>query len=214
MNLSKYENIIWDWNGTLLSDVDYCVGCMNQLLKERELPAITKKKYKEVFTFPVEEYYVKLGFDFSKESFDIVGHKFMDLYFENLSDCQLYPQVNKILKLLEQQEKNQFIVSAMEHQSLMEVLQEKNILKHFNGVYGIDNHLAAGKLDRAKQMISEHHVNLDKTVLIGDSIHDKEVADALGCNVILIANGHQSKNRLKKESKIVLDNLYELMSIV
>lgn len=214
MNLSKYKNIIWDWNGTLLNDVDYCIGCMNQLLKERNLPLLSKVKYQEVFTFPVKDYYLKLGFDFNKESFDIVGHKFMDYYFENLSDCQLFPEVNKILNHFQQQNKQQFIVSAMEHHSLIELLSKMEIDQYFEGVYGINNHLAAGKLDRAKQMISEHHVNLDKTVLIGDTIHDKEVAEALGCDVILIANGHQSMNRLKNEANLVFDNLKELLNIV
>ncbi len=29
--------IIWDWNGTLLNEVQMCVNCMNELLGKRNL---------------------------------------------------------------------------------------------------------------------------------------------------------------------------------
>ena len=43
---------------------------MNKILKKRNLPRIDLKKYREIFDFPVTEYYSKLGFDFSEESFE------------------------------------------------------------------------------------------------------------------------------------------------
>jgi phosphoglycolate phosphatase len=36
--------IIWDWNGTLLDDVDYNVNVVNIMLKRRGLRIITKEK--------------------------------------------------------------------------------------------------------------------------------------------------------------------------
>ena len=61
--------IIWDWNGTLLSDVDACVKAMNIMLDKRKMGSIDIEFYKEKFTFPVKDYYVALGFDFNKESY-------------------------------------------------------------------------------------------------------------------------------------------------
>ena len=42
----KYENIIWDWNGTLLDDADYCVICMNKVLSKRKIPQIDINEYR------------------------------------------------------------------------------------------------------------------------------------------------------------------------
>ena len=60
MNFDKYDTIIWDWNGTLLNDVDMCINCMNQLLQPRNIALLDHKKYQEVFTFPVQDYYEKM----------------------------------------------------------------------------------------------------------------------------------------------------------
>ena len=46
----KFESIIWDWNGTLLDDVDIAVAIINQLLCQRGLKPIAYEHYLEVFT--------------------------------------------------------------------------------------------------------------------------------------------------------------------
>jgi len=63
----KYSHIIWDWNGTLLNDVEWCIKVMNQLLVQRSLPPISDvSAYYEVFCFPIIKYYKNLKFDFEK----------------------------------------------------------------------------------------------------------------------------------------------------
>jgi phosphoglycolate phosphatase len=37
------------------------------MLRKRNLPLLSLKKYKEVFTFPVRDYYEKIGYNFTKE---------------------------------------------------------------------------------------------------------------------------------------------------
>jgi phosphoglycolate phosphatase len=64
-----FSSIIWDWNGTLLNDIDFCVKTINNLLIKRGLPKLSNGNYREVFSFPVKDYYRKIGFDFSKEDF-------------------------------------------------------------------------------------------------------------------------------------------------
>ncbi len=211
LNLNKYTHIIWDWNGTLLNDVAYCVGCMNRLLLDFQLPELSTTKYQEVFTFPVKDYYENIGFDFQKESFPILGHRFMDYYSESINNCELQPKAAEVLQLFQKAGKQQFILSAMEHHSLRAMLKNMEIDRYFHAAYGIDNLLAAGKLDRAKVMLQEHHIDLSKTLLIGDTLHDKEVADQIGCEVLFVANGHQSRQRLEQNGVFVIEDLKALL---
>ena len=53
---------VWDWNGTLLDDVQVCVDTMNAMLEKRGLPLLDTARYREIFTFPVQEYYRAAGF--------------------------------------------------------------------------------------------------------------------------------------------------------
>ncbi|NPD45697.1 MULTISPECIES: HAD family hydrolase [unclassified Lentimicrobium] len=211
MKFNRYNTVIWDWNGTLLNDVDMCIKCMNQLLRSRNIPLLTKKRYQEVFTFPVQDYYEKIGINFSKDPFNIIGHDFMDLYFEELPDCELHVDAIPALMHFQRQGKRQYILSAMEHQALVKAMKDYKIGHFFEAVYGIDNHLAAGKIDRGIQMMREYQISTKETIMFGDTLHDKEVADKLNLDIVLIANGHQDFNRLKKSKMEVYTDLNSIL---
>jgi phosphoglycolate phosphatase len=211
MDFKHFNTIIWDWNGTLLNDVGICIEAMNELLTAGNLPILTIDKYREVFTFPVQDYYSEIGIDFSRESFEIIGHDFMDLYFEKLPGCKLHSGVKEVLKVFRSAGIHQFILSAMEQNALEKSLFDFGIRDYFLGVYGIDNHLAAGKTDRAHQLIAHHKLNPTTTLMIGDTLHDLEVAKELNFDVLLIASGHQSTQRLTEKTPNVKNQLLDLI---
>ena len=73
------ELILWDWNGTLLDDVDLCVDALNRLLAGFGYPQrYDHERYRAIFGFPIEEYYVRAGFDFTKHSFAELAEKYME----------------------------------------------------------------------------------------------------------------------------------------
>jgi len=79
----------------------------------------------------------------------------------------------------------------------------------------LDNHRAESKIGRGMELIKKNKINTKETVLIGDTIHDLEVAIEIGVDCILIANGHQSKKRLEAKTLgnlRILDKIEELIS--
>lgn len=193
---TKYTNIIWDFNGTLLNDVDESIATMNELLSRRKLPTLTKKRYQEVFDFPVYDYYKTLGFDFSKEDWAEVGTEYMDAYHQKEQDFTLFPDVENILCSLQSLGVKHYILSAMKQESILNLLKRFNIEHYFDGVYGLDNHYADGKIERGRQLLQIENIRADNSLMIGDTCHDADVAQSIGIKSVLISNGHHSYERL------------------
>ena len=206
------NSIIWDWNGTLLNDIDYCVNTMNQLLRERELPLLDTRKYRDVFAFPVKDYYKTIGFDFTKEDFSIPAHQYIELYNQHFDQCVLQESAVEVLRFFREKGVRQFVLSAMEHELLEKTLNQKGILHFFEGVAGLTDHYAVSKIDQGKMLLKAFGIEPGKTCLIGDTIHDFEVAEAIGVSAILIADGHQSPGRLHETGAKVIANLQQLIS--
>jgi phosphoglycolate phosphatase len=204
------KTIIWDFNGTLLDDMQVCIDCMNTMLKDRNLPAIDLKWYRDIFNFPVRDYYLSLGFDFDKEPFEIPAHQFIDLYRINLHKAPLQPGAREILDFFRHNQFQQVVLSAMEQEFLVETLVSKGILEYFEVVAGIKNHLGDGKLEMAKKLVERLGKKPGELVLIGDTVHDYEVAEGSGIRCILIAEGHQSYERLKDLNCLVLKEMKSL----
>ena len=54
--------IFWDWNGTLMDDLDFTHGCLNWMLETHGYPQrYDLAAYREIFGFPIEEYYIRAG---------------------------------------------------------------------------------------------------------------------------------------------------------
>jgi phosphoglycolate phosphatase len=206
------NSVIWDWNGTLLNDIDLCISSINILLNDRKIPQINKETYKEVFSFPVKEYYKSIGFDFEKEDFSIPAHQFIDLYTRNFDSCPLQNSAIEVLSFLREKGLRQFVLSAMEHDMLEKTLKMKGITHFFEGIAGLKDHYAVSKIEQGKQLINDFKIDIEKTWLIGDTIHDFEVATVLGIKCILIADGHQSVQRLMQTGGRVIGGIQELIA--
>lgn len=207
------KSILWDWNGTLLNDLDFCISTINILLKRRNLPTLNHNSYKEVFSFPVKDYYKEIGFDFEKEDFAIPAKEFIDLYNSQVENCALHNSALEVLTHFQKKGNRQFVLSAMKQNMLEKTLKHNNIFHLFEGVAGLNDHYAVSKIERGEQLISEFKIEKEETWIIGDTIHDFEVAEKLGIKCILIADGHQSETRLNKTTALTLQELNQLLQI-
>ena len=211
IDIENYSHIIWDWNGTLLNDVELCANIMNELLTMEFLPEISVEKYRNIFKFPVEEYYISAGHTFKNNSFEILGKEFMIKYETGKSQCSLSPGAIELLQEFSQRNIHQHILSAYEQNSLNKIVDQFRIKKHFKQIIGLDNIYADGKMKLAEKLIKIINNNGEdqKVLMIGDTLHDLDVALHINADCILVANGHQSKVRLEEGGAFVFDDLVE-----
>ena len=206
--------IIWDFNGTLLDDTIFCVDSMNKVLNKRGLPSLTLQKYREIFGFPVKEYYEKAGFDLKQFSFHELSDEFIKLYYEGVQKkTKLHKSAQEVLAHFQAQGIKQVILSAMEHKGLVAVTKYFNIYDYFESVWGIDDHHAGGKIQIAKNHMDE--IKAQNLFYVGDTDHDVEIANLLNAKLILHCNGSQSEKRLSifKHASLV-DDLKSILDII
>lgn len=209
--VENYKHIIWDWNGTIFNDVNMGIDIINQLLIPRGLKTLTVDVYKKVFTIPVKDYYANLGFDFSKEPFEIVGKYWMDEYERRKFECGLYNGVEKLMNKIQNLGIGQSILSAYSQHTLEEMVDHFNLRKYFTHIVGLDNIYAASKMHLGKDLMKRLGNGKGETLVIGDTLHDFEVASEIGADCVLVANGHQDKNRLLDATKNVIDTIEDLL---
>lgn len=209
-----YDTIIWDWNGTLLDDLDLSIKAVNVLLKERNLPILTLNRYKDIFGFPVINYYEKAGFDFSKEPFEIPARQYVKLYASGESDLKLFPDVVDTLSFFKDNNYRQIVLSAMKEDNLRKMISNAGISHFFDGIFGIKDNYAREKVSIGKQVVENLNLNPEKCLMIGDTLHDAEVAEQCGFDCILFSGGHVAKQRLETTGFKIIDQHKTLTSII
>lgn len=205
--------IIWDWNGTLLNDLDLSLDSVNVLLEERKLPRLTTDRYKDIFGFPVINYYVEAGFDFSKEPFEVPAKEYVKLYANGIDSLELSHNALDTLNFFRDNGFKQIVLSAMKDDNLKMMIKNAGISHFFDGIFGIKDNYAREKVSLGKQVIDDLNINPTECLMIGDTLHDAEVAEQCGFDCILYSGGHVSRQRLETKGFKIIDNLKELTEL-
>lgn len=211
MDIKQYKHILWDWNGTLFNDVELCHALINELLKDHFLPEITLKEYRDIFTFPVKDYYAKAGLDLSILSFEELGKQWMQQYELRKITSSLFPFTGCVLEKIKGLNIEQSILSAYSESSLNLIVRHYGIYEYFTHIVGLDHIYATSKLDLGKELMKKIENGTGSVLMIGDTVHDFEVATEIGADCVLIADGHQCKEKLIRCGVEVYDSMEQFL---
>ena len=203
--------VFWDWNGTLLDDMQVCLDVMDRILARRGLKPIgVLERYRDIFTFPVKDYYALAGLDLDGEDFLDLAEEYMSDYRAHEKDCPLMPGARETLVALNAMGIRQILASASRQDDLERQVHAHGLDGAFSAVLGMSDDLGGGKAGLAAGYMRWVGIAPEDALFVGDTVHDFEVAQSIGCRCVLIAGGHQSVDRLKATGAAVLDSIAEL----
>jgi phosphoglycolate phosphatase len=198
--------VLWDWNGTLLDDVQTAVDVNNEIFPRFGFsPPGGVVDYHRLFRFPVREYYRDLGVN--DDVFPAIANAWAEGYREKSIGCHLQKHALEALEAFHQAGFQQAILSASKEEYLHEQLERYPIGGYFQAALGLTHIYATSKVDIAKGFLKSHDVDPKQAVFLGDTLHDAEVAQAIGCDCILIARGHQPWKTLLEAGVPVFEDL-------
>ena len=205
-----YTHLVWDFNGTILDDIQLGIDCVNVMLKKRNLPTLDSvEAYRAIMRFPVIDYYKDLGFNMEEEDYyQILAPEWVAMYLAGEPNCGMMEGVMEVLEAAKAAGVKQMVISATKTDQLLSQLDRLGIRGYFDEILGLDNFYAASKTALAEAWRREHP---EAVVLsVGDTDHDGDLADVLGADCLLYTGGHQSKERLSARGKTLIDHIGEI----
>ncbi len=210
--MENIRYIMWDWNGTLLDDLQINFEIENALLRRRGLREMESiEKYHQVFTFPIIRFYEKMGFDLENEKFEDIARDYVCEYEQRFHEAEIFEDAERVIRYFRTAGVEQIILSMTENKWLFSQVAFHGIDHLFSDILGTGDIYARSKVDIAKKWMEEKGVSGDEVLFVGDTTHDFEVAQSIGCECVLIARGHNSREALSKTGARVIDSISELI---
>lgn len=209
--LADYRHVVWDWNSTLLDDTWLCCESLNRLLAEDGHPLVDPVRYRQIFQFPVIKVYQAIGFTPDEESFRAMSVRFMAAYEARKDACRLHPHARELIAGLSQAGLTHSVLSAYERNLLQATLRDHDLSHHFLKACGGSDIHAGSKEERARRHLHDLAISPDHVVFVGDTAHDAESAQAMGVDCVLVAHGHQHRDRLDGLGVRVVDGFHDLL---
>jgi phosphoglycolate phosphatase len=213
--MAMYTHVIWDWNGTLLDDVELNMSVVCSLMRKHGLPqSLDLVEYRRLFNYPLSEFYEAVGFDFTKISFEQLQAEFLEAYTTALLKPSLTAGAADAVRDLDAIGAHQHVLSAFESVALHAQVRQSGLFQYFRTVIGALTPDVGSKVELGAFHLRYLRESDDRVVMVGDTIQDYEVATALGFDCVLVAGGHQSEERISACGVPVLSSLHELSSLI
>ncbi len=204
------KTIIWDWNGTLLDDVQVGYDATNALLRAFDKPELKAlDDYRAAFGFPIERYYEHLGL--GGALFTRAADVWMREYLRRDGKNTLRGDARAVLAAFQAAGCPQVILSASKRELLLRQIERFGIASYFDEVLGLSHIYATSKEGIGRAWLERSGVRAQDCVMLGDTTHDFEVATALGFDCILVENGHQRREALRSTGATVAQSLTDAL---
>lgn len=206
----KYTHVIWDWNGTLLNDLGASLASVNDMLAERGKPPIDVDFYKECICTPIKGFYEKT-FDMEKEDYSVIIKQYNEGYLYHLKDCGLTLGAHEALEHFKSCGAKQIIVSSSNNDQLLCNAEKYGVMDYFDAILGAGDYFAGSKIERARNYLEQSGEQKGKVLVIGDLIHDAEMAAELFADCMLLTSGHEHPSRLQSVGVPLVDDLFAVI---
>ena len=203
--------IIWDWNGTLADDVGVALQSVNDILARRSRLPITLSDYYSYIDTPIRRFYEHLFSPLSDELFDQILIEFNEGYRLHMDATGLMPGAAETLESFQQNGLRQLVISSSHTGELLHFSRLFGVEQYFDRILGAEDFQAAGKVEMACRFLREQGIQPGECVVIGDTLHDRDMAKAIGCPVCLLDRGHQGRAELVASGEPVFHNLNEIV---
>lgn len=205
------RHIIWDWNGTLLDDLEIVVRAVDATVRRLGGPPVTVADYQANYTRPVKVLYERLtGRPIGADEWAGIDDEFHDVYNASLRNIELGHMSRQVLRSVAEQGRTQSLLSMYAHDDLLEVVDRFDLAHHFSliqGLIGPPGGHKAEHLARHLDRLADQGVARGDTVMIGDTPDDAHAAEAHGIPVVLYDGGSHHRHHLDEVGVPVADTL-------
>ncbi|MFI5832169.1 HAD family hydrolase [Micromonospora sp. NPDC051300] len=206
------RHLVWDWNGTLLDDLDLVVRATNVAFASAGGPAVSADEHRVRFRRPIADYYAEmLGRAVDTEAFGALDRIFHDAYRAGLTSCALAADATAAIAAWPG---SQSLLSMWFHDELVPTVHTYGLTPHFRRVDGLRAAVGGGpKAEWLEKHLAELGLDGTDVVLIGDSLDDADAALSVGGAAVLYTGGLSDPARLRASGHPVADTLTEAVTL-
>ncbi|MCK4743791.1 MAG: HAD-IIIA family hydrolase [Sulfuriflexus sp.] len=208
----KFELYIFDWDGTLMDSIDHISSSLAAAAADINLVDLGTERYKGIIGLGLAEAMAELYPDADvttqKELCDRYRHHFFD---ESNGKSSLFDGTHEMLASLKEKGPKMAVATGKARRGLTRVFDETGYHSMFHASRCADESGSKPAPHMLHEIMSELNVTPDKTLMIGDSKYDMQMANNAGVDCVAVSYGVHGCEELQQHSPLTCcENIAEL----
>lgn len=185
----RFDLIAFDWDGTLFDSTALIVRCIQQAVVDVGGARPTDKAAAYVIGMGLMEALAHAAPDVPKDLYSQLGARYRHHYLAHQNDISLFDGVLPLLDELKARQHWLAVATGKSRRGLDDVLRSVQLQGVFNGSRTADETAGKPHPRMLEELMREFGTEPQRTLMIGDTTHDLQMAINAGCASVGVSYG-------------------------
>lgn len=185
----QYDLIAFDWDGTLFDSTAIITRCIQDAVRDVGGAVPSDKDAAYVIGMGLMQALAHAAPDVPADKYPLLGERYRFHYLARQNDLSLFSGVLELLADLKQRHHWLAVATGKSRRGLDEVLQTVQLKGVFDGSRTADETAGKPHPRMLQELMREFGVEADRTLMIGDTTHDLQMALNADCASVGVSYG-------------------------
>ena len=185
----RFDLIAFDWDGTLYDSTQIIVRCIQSAVVDVGGQKPTDEQAAYVIGMALMPALAHAAPDVPKEKYPMLGERYRHYYAAHHNDLSLFDGILPMLQALREKQHLLTVATGKSRQGLDDALHQVELRGMFDGSRTADETAGKPNPRMLNELMAEFGVPPERTLMIGDTTHDLEMAHNAGCASVAVSYG-------------------------
>lgn len=210
-NERRYELIVWDWDGTIMDSTPTIVHCIQQACRDLDFPVPEDSIASYVIGLGIHDSLRRVVPSIDPKHFPTLVDRFRYHYLAKDHELHLFEGMRDLLENLKTQGFMLGVATGKPRRGLDRSLRHHQLEHLFHDTRTADESFAKPHPGMLLDLSDRLQVPVRKMLMIGDTTHDLQMAQAAGVDGIAVTYGAHPADALRSANSLACFDNVELL---
>ena len=187
--MSRYQLIVFDWDGTLMDSTGHIVNCMQTAISTMALPPLKNSDINHIIGLGLNEAAQALYPEIDSETINILAETYRKVWLGNPQETPLFDNAHQLIQQLSEQDYFLGVATGKSRKGLNKVLANTKLEPFFHATRCADECFSKPHPQMIEELMDYLGVEPKETLMIGDTEFDLQMAHNAGADSLAISHG-------------------------
>lgn len=192
---AAFELVVFDWDGTIFDSTAHIAHCIQRAVEDvgGATPSLEQAKY--VIGLGLKQALAHVAPDVPASKHEELSRRYLYHYARDKEEITLFDGIESLLQTLKARGIKLAVATGKSRRGLDEALTESGIGNYFQTTRTADETRGKPHPQMLFEILEELDCAAERTVMIGDTNHDLQLAENAGCASIAVSYGAHDPHR-------------------
>jgi len=194
--VSRYDLVVFDWDGTLMDSTRLIASCLQEACREVGAPIPSDSDALFVIGLNMADTFRRVAPDLDAEAQRRLAERYRHHFLSREHEAPLYEGVREMLEELHARGARLAVATGKARRGLERALDATGLRRWFEATRCADEGFAKPHPDMLLMLLDVTGVEPARSVMVGDTTHDLELAANAGVDAVAVSYGAHPEDLL------------------